>query len=112
MSEMEYYFDDIDAWAEREAMNLEFYRKEIESSLVYSHHHVKHYHKLRDLYTQRIKKYAKLKGITHPDCIDYLIELHRKGVDITKELNTALKTHYNEFRQTLVAMYEYPPFIK
>jgi hypothetical protein len=109
---MEYNFDDIDAWAEREAMNLEFYRKEVESTLIYARHHIKHFHKLRNLYTKRIKKYAKLKGITHPDCIDHLIKLHRNGIDITKELNTALKTSWSEFRQQLVEMSEYPWFIK
>ena len=109
---MEYNFDDIDAWAEREAMNLEFYRKEVESTLIYARHHIKHFHKLRNLYTKRIKKYAKLKGITHPDCIDHLIKLHRNGIDITKELNTALKTSWSEFRQKLVEMSEYPLFIK
>lgn len=109
---MEYYFDDIDAWAEREAMNLEFYRDKVESTLIYAHHHIQHYHKLRDLYTQRIKKYAKLKGLTHPDCIEYLIKLHRSGMDITKELNTALNTPWKEFREALIAMYEHPPLIK
>ena len=109
---MEYYFDDIDVWAEREAMNLEFYRDKVEATLIYAHHHIKHYHKLRDLYTQRIKAYAKLKRLTHPDCIDYLIGLHRKRVDITKELNTALNKPWSEFREALIKMNEYPFFIK
>lgn len=109
---MEYYFDNIDVWAEREAMNLELYRDSVQSTLLTSKDHVRHYHKLRALYTQRVKAYAKLKGFTYPDCIDYLIGVHRKGIDITKELNTALNKPWSEFREALVEMNEYPWFIK
>ncbi len=109
---MEYYFDDIDMWAQREAMNLELYSDEVKSNTMTPQSRIQHFHQLRDIYTKRIQKYARLKKMTYCNAIDYLVSLHRKGVNITQELNAALNVPWAEFRKLLVSMGEYPFIIK